>query len=151
MKELTQTGMKRIPTKNWIERECRICIKKFKVMPCVVKRGYGIYCSFKCLCHSNGKRLSKNISKENNPNWKGGISKNNYKYKLKSINKYSEKNRAREIVANAIKYGNLIRGKCKECGSNKNVEGHHKDYEKPLEVEWLCRNCHRLHHKINKN
>ena len=32
------------------------------------------------------------------------------------------------------------------CGSNKNIQGHHPDYDKPLDVIWLCPPCHRLEH-----
>jgi hypothetical protein len=26
------------------------------------------------------------------------------------------------------------------------VEGHHPDYQKPMEVTWLCHDCHQLQH-----
>ena len=32
-----------------------------------------------------------------------------------------------------------------------NVEAHHNDYNKPLEIRWLCRNCHREWHKEHDN
>ena len=37
---------------------------------------------------------------------------------------------------------------CSECGSYKDIEGHHEDYDKRLEVEWLCRNCHTKLHTV---
>jgi hypothetical protein len=49
-------------------------------------------------------------------------------------------------VGNAVKTGALARTACERCGSSENVEGHHPDYSKPLEVEWLCRSCHKAHH-----
>jgi hypothetical protein len=52
------------------------------------------------------------------------------------------KSRARYQVLLAIKRGDLVREPCVRCGSTKLVEGHHHDYSKPLEVEWLCRACH---------
>lgn len=46
------------------------------------------------------------------------------------------------IVAEAIKHGELVRGLCEVCGST-NVDAHHDDYSKPLDVRWLCRRHHR--------
>lgn len=36
---------------------------------------------------------------------------------------------------------------CTKCFSEENLERHHPDYDKPLEVVILCRSCHREHHK----
>lgn len=39
--------------------------------------------------------------------------------------------------------GKIIKpSNCENCGEEKRLEAHHKDYEKPLEVEWLCKQCH---------
>jgi hypothetical protein len=47
----------------------------------------------------------------------------------------------------ALKYGLLSRPHvCQECGHRPARSGaihaHHRDYAKPLDVEWLCRGCH---------
>lgn len=55
--------------------------------------------------------------------------------------KYPNKYRARRYVANAIKYGKLIKQPCEVCGAEK-VEAHHTDYRSPLKVNWLCRKHH---------
>ena len=52
---------------------------------------------------------------------------------------------ARSKLARALETGEVKKGKCKVCGA-KNVEAHHKDYRKPLDVVWLCRKCHDRKH-----
>lgn len=45
------------------------------------------------------------------------------------------------IVSKAIRTGALTRKPCEICGAVR-VEAHHRDYRKPLEVNWLCRKHH---------
>lgn len=55
----------------------------------------------------------------------------------------------RDLTRRYIKQGILIKETCKICGTNENVEAHHEDYTKPLDIIWLCRNHHReLHKKV---
>ncbi len=62
--------------------------------------------------------------------------------------KYPEKAKAIDTVNNAIKADKLRRPlTCESCNKEKFVEGHHPDYDKPLEVEWLCKKCHTELHK----
>jgi ribosomal protein S27AE len=49
---------------------------------------------------------------------------------------------ARATVNNAIAQGALVRLPCEVCGKTQTVHGHHDDYNKPLEVRWLCREHH---------
>lgn len=53
---------------------------------------------------------------------------------------------AHSSVARAIRNGNLLRLPCIRCGEKKSV-AHHEDYDKPLEVVWLCQPCHKQRHK----
>lgn len=58
--------------------------------------------------------------------------------------KYPDKTAARTAVGNAIRDGKLIRpDNCQRCGASCKVEAHHKDYSKPLDVDWYCFQCHR--------
>lgn len=91
----------------------------------------------------------RNLVGNKNPNWKGGISENNYHYKKLQVERYPERVNARKLVHNAIKDGKLVRGCCVICGKEK-AHAHHEDYSKPLEVIWLCRRHHNQQHKQNK-
>lgn len=48
---------------------------------------------------------------------------------------------AREFAKLAKNKGDLIPLPCEACGEGK-VQMHHEDYSKPLEVIWLCEDCH---------
>ncbi|KKM05639.1 hypothetical protein LCGC14_1752080 [marine sediment metagenome] len=61
--------------------------------------------------------------------------------------KFPEKAKAHHTVNDAIRGGYLQRPKiCESCGRFADIEGHHPDYSKPLEVDWLCRPCHVKEH-----
>lgn len=58
-----------------------------------------------------------------------------------------EKHNARAALSQAIKRGKLIKPlNCTKCLSNKELHGHHNDYSLPLEVVWLCTECHGQEH-----
>lgn len=58
-----------------------------------------------------------------------------------------EKINAHRRVRTAVKNGTLIKKYiCEDCGSKARIDAHHEDYTKPLEVFWLCRQCHRKRH-----
>ena len=61
---------------------------------------------------------------------------------------HPEKNRAYLKVKRAIKTGRLVKMPCEVCGDI-NVQAHHDDHFKPLEVRWLCFKHHReLHGQV---
>lgn len=58
--------------------------------------------------------------------------------------KHPEQSRASKKLCYAVKTGKLTRpDKCENCGGGGPIEGAHHDYERPLDVRWLCRSCHR--------
>ncbi len=55
--------------------------------------------------------------------------------------------RAHSAVIRAIKKGTLIRPViCSRCPATENIQAHHDDHEKPLDVMWLCPICHAQRH-----
>ena len=54
---------------------------------------------------------------------------------------------ARRMTRTAIQKGMLVRQSCEICGIIENIDAHHDDYTKPLDVKWLCRKHHNEHHK----
>lgn len=55
--------------------------------------------------------------------------------------------KARDAVRNRVRYGTLNKGPCIYCGSLE-VDAHHTDYSRPLDVEWLCKKHHRAWHRV---
>jgi hypothetical protein len=56
---------------------------------------------------------------------------------------------ARRKVSTAIASGKLIAKPCERCGADKS-QAHHDDYQKPLEVRWLCAIHHAEFHSTMK-
>ena len=52
-------------------------------------------------------------------------------------------------VHNEVKRGKMTKLPCEVCGAEK-VEAHHPDYNKPLDVMWLCRKHHADWHRANE-
>jgi len=49
-----------------------------------------------------------------------------------------EKKHAETVAYRAILRGELDREPCQMCGCAENIQAHHWDYSKPLDVVWLC-------------
>lgn len=89
----------------------------------------------------HGKKVRKKWKNSKN----GKLSrKNDYK---RTRELFSEKYKARYLLANAVRKGAIIKSlSCERCNKQKNLQGHHHDYNKPYDVEWLCFECHKNHH-----
>ena len=55
---------------------------------------------------------------------------------------------ARSAVGVALASGKLVRPDiCEACGGGGPIESHHHDYDRPLDILWLCRSCHTDQHR----
>ena len=65
--------------------------------------------------------------------------------------RHPHKTRARKALASAVARGSIAKPiLCERCGERTepiDLHGHHEDYGKPLDVDWLCRQCHAKRHR----
>ena len=59
--------------------------------------------------------------------------------------KHKDRLRVKDAVKYALRTGKLVKTPCQVCGELE-VQGHHPDYSRPLDVVWLCR---KHHHEIH--
>lgn len=119
-------------------KKCALCgetkeIEEFTINR-VVKSGYSNRCK-KC----NNAKTYISIKKKQS-------------FYTKKVNDYRKtpegkiKTSARQKVKTALRSGKLLKQPCEICGDIK-VQAHHKDYLKPLQVNWLCRSHHAERHQ----
>lgn len=59
-----------------------------------------------------------------------------------------ERRRAYHRVGLAVESGELEKpDKCARCGYEADLEAHHPNYARPLDVIFLCRKCHAIEHR----
>lgn len=60
-----------------------------------------------------------------------------------------ENRRICQMVKAAVEKGTLKKPTdCAWCGAtDRKIQGHHPDYDRPLMVVWVCGPCHRAHHR----
>jgi len=62
---------------------------------------------------------------------------------------HPEKYKARYTLNNAIQSGKIVKpNKCEKCGISSRLHGHHDDYQKPLDVVFVCDPCHKKTHEM---
>ncbi len=133
---------KRAASKDHLSYWCRTCKVKYQQSP-VGKEG-----------HDRGNaryrqtHAAEIIEYRQAPAYKETQSRNSANYS----EKFPERIKAVQILNHAVATGEIIRPLiCESCNEKKFVEGHHPDYDKPLEVDWLCVLCHRkLHKELSK-
>ena len=93
-----------------------------------------------CVCRKCEKKNRKLWNKKNRMKL--------YEYHKLWKKRNPEKVFAKSKILVATKNGTLIRKTiCEICGRYyKSMHGHHRDYNKPLEVIWCCPSCHNKIH-----
>lgn len=140
-----QTGPASTPT-----RTCLACGKSFPGGLRNDRANSPVHtCSNSCRGKLGAKALHArhDYSGSNNPRWRGGISRNAYAYKKRSLAKNPDRRRAMAKVHYEIACGRLVRGPCQDCGWEGKTHAHHENYKNPTQVIWLCPPCHRARHR----
>lgn len=67
------------------------------------------------------------------------------RWRARSAKRYA----AQQAVKAALANGSLIKWPgCAACRRVRGLEAHHCDYDRPLDVVWLCMKCHKAAHSI---
>jgi hypothetical protein len=68
------------------------------------------------------------------------------------MDRNAEKRACHVILGNAVRGGRIVKpDSCSMCGAGGRIHGHHEDYTKPLDVVWVCPNCHAAIHAKDKS
>jgi hypothetical protein len=78
---------------------------------------------------------------------RGKNRKRNLPLEAKSIKKNYDNNREKWLARDKAYRGAVIGSNCESCGASENLERHHPDYTKPLEIKTLCFDCHRKQYR----
>lgn len=114
-----------------VEFICGYCGRLSSDKPSHFKRKKRHFCSMSC--HSDFRKHM--LPKEEQPRFGTGNTQEEKKKRVK----------ARSTLNHYLRDKKIGRPKCELCGTK--AEAHHDDYDKPLEVKWLCFKHHRMYHK----
>lgn len=112
---------------------CKICCKEYEA----TKRNS---------TNSRKKENIDNYQKRYRDNNKEAIAESQRRYLKNPKNR--KKHNAHWMVFKAKESGKLSSEPCEICGSERSV-AHHDDYDKPLNVRWLCQSHHKQWHAVN--
>ena len=121
-------------------RPCVVCRRDFQPTARAIRRGGGITCSFSCRATYAAHCRTEN-------DFVRGPAHYGYKHGwFARVPSSRLPQRAHLKVHRAVRAGTLTKTSCARCGATSDLQGHHADYAKPLEVVWLCGVCHRALH-----
>jgi hypothetical protein len=111
--------------------------------------------SYRCKRCDNRKRLMRHRERmDTDPEYRVQCAKRRLRSRrrLRKLHGHEPRNEAarhaNSLLASAIRWRKLKKPTtCSRCGSEGNIQGHHEDYDRPYDVEWLCPKCHGKEHR----
>jgi len=122
--------------RNRIIFNCDYCSKKVEEKESHYKKTKRHFCSRRCYYNY----VSEIMPKQEQNAYGTGYSPDEKNKRIK----------ARSILNHYLRDKKIERQPCEICGLIK-TEAHHDDYDKPLEIRWLCFKHHREWHKKHDN
>lgn len=138
-------------------RICRTCKKEKPLFDFTKNKSKILGYDYQCKdCHKidsmqkrkaypeKAREINRKSTINNSHKWK----KMWAEYQKKYCAKYPDRHRANALLNYYISTGSIKKPKiCSRCNNENNIEAHHHDYKKPLDVIWVCRVCHKnIHH-----
>lgn len=98
------------------------------------------------------QHLCRKCGREKQVLWRKGTGKNcEAESSRRAYKKFKHKWVARAKVRYAVQTGKIIKPKkCEVCEKVKLLQGHHENYDEPLNIIWLCSGCHGDTHRLKK-
>jgi len=99
------------------------------------------------------KAGGEELKKKKSAQWQEWFTKNKSKVydRMKDSRPSDEHYKARRKLRHQVKLGNVKRPCCCDRCKIKTIpDAHHSDYSKPLDVIWLCNDCHTNEHKCSE-
>jgi hypothetical protein len=90
-------------------------------------------------------RVAARQEYQKTPQGKAALKRAHEKYKVT----HAKRRKAQVAVSNAVRDGRLSKQPCWVCGEK--AEAHHPDYDRPLDVIWLCQPHHKQAHALVAN
>lgn len=92
-----------------------------------------------------GKEVHRQANKKYNQTGQAKERRKIAEQKYLALPTTKKKQLAKWAVKRAVKAGILVKEPCKVCG-RLNVHAHHSDYDKQLDIDWLCPEHHHAWH-----
>lgn len=121
--------------KRRVVAKCDYCHLEFETQPSAFAKKKRHFCSMKCY----SKFREEIMPPEEQNSYGTGYSRE----------ERARRRKARSELNHYLRDKHIERKPCEICGEK--AEAHHDDYNKPLEVRWLCFKHHREWHKIHEN
>ncbi len=127
-------------------------LKKQRIRLCAKCNEFSMCHYYRTVCLKCNSKYTQEYVKRNREKkrlWNREYFKRHPKYVYKKTVQWRANHKTAyksyQLVQTAIRNGSLQKQVCVNCDEIK-VQAHHENYNKPLDVTWLCHNHHMQHH-----